>query len=168
MRQHRNLPKLEDFDVYSPSAGALARSHARTYDTSVELSRGQTIASWVCRFIAAAIMIETLFFKFTGAPESVYIFSKMNLEPWWRYGQGIWELLASLLLLTPRLGWAGGILTLGAIGGAIVSHVTVLGIEVQGDGGLLFGMAVVAFVCGLVVTFIHRHEIPSYVSSSVS
>ena len=89
-------------------------------------------------------------------------FSKMNMEAWWRYGQGVWELLASLLLLTPRLGWAGGILTLGAIGAAIVSHLTVLGIEIQGDRGLLFSMAMVTFVCGLIITFIHRHEIPSY------
>ncbi len=166
MRQHRNFPKLEDFDVYSPSAATLARSNSRTYDTTVELSHGQTIASWVCRFIAAAIMVETLFFKFTGAPESVYIFSKMNLEPWWRYGQGIWELAASILLLMPRTVWAGGILTLGALGAAIVSHITVLGIEIQGDGGLLFGMAWTAFLSGAVVTFLHRREIPGYVSMS--
>jgi len=86
----------------------------------------------------------------------------MNMEAWWRYGQGVWELVASLLLLMPRLGWAGGILTLGALGAAIVSHLTVLGIEIQGDHGLLFGMAIVTFMCGFIVTFIHRHEIPSY------
>jgi|SRR5688572_17579480 len=166
MRQQRNLPKLEDFEVYSPTAAALARTRARSYETAVTLSRGQTIASWVCRVIAAAIMLETLFFKFTGAPESVYIFSKMNLEPWWRYGQGVWELLASILLLTPRTGWAGGVLTLGAIGSAIVSHLTVLGIEIQGDGGLLFAMAWAAFLGGAVVTFLHRREIPGYVSLS--
>lgn len=162
MRQNRNLPKLEDFEVYSPSAAALARACPRTYEAAETLTHGQITASWICRIIAAAIMIETLFFKFTGAPESVYIFSKMGMESWWRYGQGIWELLASLLLLTPRLGWAGGVLTLGALGGAIVSHITVLGIEVQGDHGLLFAMAVITFVCGFIVTFLHRHEIPSY------
>lgn len=166
MRHPRPLPKLEDFEVYSPSATALARARARTYDTTVALSRAETVVSWTCRIIAAAIMIETLFFKFTGAPESVYIFSKMNLESWWRYGQGIWELLASILLLTPRTVWAGGILTLGALGAAIVSHITVLGIEIQGDGGLLFGMACTAFLCGATATFLHRREIPGYVSMS--
>ena len=160
MKQYRNVPKLEDFKAYSPSAEQLAR--ARACEPAEMLTRGQITASWVCRVIAAAIMIETLFFKFTGAPESVYIFSKMGMESWWRYGQGVWELLASLLLLTPRLGWAGGILTLGALGGAIVSHITVLGIEVQGDHGLLFAMAVITFACGFIVTFLHRHEIPSY------
>jgi hypothetical protein len=71
-------------------------------------------------------------------------------------------LFASILLLTPRLGWAGGLLTLSAIGGAIVSHLTVLGIAIQGDHGLLFGMALVTFACGFVVTVLHRREIPSY------
>jgi len=107
-------------------------------------------------------MMETLFFKFTGAPEPVYIFSKMNVESWWRYGQGVLELLASPMLLTPRFGWAGGILTLGALGAAIISHLTVLGIEIQGDHGLLCGMAVVTFICGVVITFIHRNQIPAY------
>jgi hypothetical protein len=86
----------------------------------------------------------------------------MNMESWRRYGQGVWELLASLLLLTPRFGWAGGILTLGALDAAIASHATVLGIEIQADHGLLFGMAVVTFICGFIVTFIHRNQIPAY------
>jgi putative oxidoreductase len=162
MKSYRNLPQLDEFKPYAPSASALARGRTQVYETTETLTRSERITSWVCRIIAASIMIETLFFKFTGAPESVYIFSKMNMEAWWRYGQGIWELLASLLLLAPRLGWAGGILTLGAIGAAIVSHLTVLGIEIQGDRGLLFGMALVTFVCGFIVTFIHRHEIPFY------
>jgi hypothetical protein len=164
--KHRPLPKLEDFEAYRPTAAQLAAARARTYDDRVELTRRQTILSWTCRVIAAGIMLETLFFKFTGAPESVYIFSQMNLESWWRYGQGVWELIASVLLLLPRTGWAGGVLTLGAIGAAIVSHLTVLGIEIQGDGGLLFGMAWTAFLSGAVVTFLHRREIPGYVSLS--
>jgi hypothetical protein len=121
----------------------------------------------MCRLLAAGIMLETLFFKFTGAPESVYIFSKMNMESWWRYGQGIWELLASVLLLSPRYGWAGGILTLGAMGAAVVSHLTVLGVEIQGDHGLLFGMAVVTLISGFVVTLIHRHSIPAYTPTTL-
>lgn len=112
-------------------------------------------------------MLETLFFKFTGAPESIYIFTKMNLEPSWRYGQGIWELLASILLLLPRTSWAGGVLTLGAIGAAIISHLTVLGIEIRGDGGLLFAMAWTTFISAAIVTFLHRDAIPGYVPLSV-
>ena len=166
MKNYRFLPKLEDFEAYQPTLAQLAAARSQTYDERVMLSRRQTILSWTCRLIAAGIMLETLFFKFTGAPESVYIFTKMNLESWWRYGQGVWELFASLLLLLPRTGWAGGVLTLSAIGAAIVSHLTVLGIEIQGDGGLLFGMAWTAFLSGAVVTFLHRREIPGYVSLS--
>lgn len=167
MRPQRSLPRLEQFEVYSPAAVSPSRTRGQIYPSAIALSRGQAIASWVCRLVAAAIMIETLFFKFTGAPESVYIFSKMNLEAWWRFGQGIWELVAAILLLLPRTVWAGGLLTLGAIGAAIVSHITVLGIAILGDGGLLFGMACTAFLSGIVVTFLHRREIPGYVPLSL-
>ena len=111
MRNPRSLPRLDNFEVYRPSATSV-RAQPASYATEELLTKRQRIVSWTCRIIAAAIMLETLFFKFTGAPESVYIFSKMNLESWWRYGQGIWELIASLLLLFPRTTWAGGIVTL--------------------------------------------------------
>jgi len=160
MKQIRNLPQLDDFTPYRascPSAGSPLIAEREPV-----LTKAALITSWICRSIAAAIMLETLFFKFTGAPESVYIFTKMSLESWWRYGQGIWEFIAAILLLTPRVGWAGGILTLGAMGAAIVSHLTVLGIQIQGDHGLLFVMAIVTFCSGFVVTYIHRDQIPSY------
>lgn len=134
----------------------------RAFEEADVLTKAELTASWICRIMAAAIMLETLFFKFTGAPESVFIFSKMGLESWWRYGQGIWELIASLLLLSPRFGWAGGVLTLSAMGAAIVSHLTILGIEIQGDRGLLFAMAIVTFISGFIVTYLHRNDIPSY------
>src|ERR1044071_6857526 len=102
----------------------------------------------------------------SGAPESKYIFSKMGTEPWWRWGQGIWELLASIGLLWPRIRWAGGILTTSAMSAAILSHLTWLGFSIQGDHGLLFGMAIVTFVSGFTVMMLHRHSIPNYVSLS--
>lgn len=148
-----------------PSTRQLAVARARTYDERVTLPRRQTILIWMCRIIAASIMIEPLYFKFTGAPESIYIFSKMNLESWWRYRQGVWKLCASVLLL-PRTAWAGGVLTLGALGAAIASHLTALGLVVQGAGGVLFGMAWTTLLCAAVVTFLHRRWIPGYVSLS--
>jgi hypothetical protein len=161
------LPKVKALEQFQP---ATARKDARIfyrYDVAEgsTLSRGERIASWICRVLAAGIMLETLYFKFTGAPESVYIFTRMALEPTWRYGQGVWELIASVCLLTPRLGWLGGVLTLGAIGAALISHLTILGIEIQGDHGLLFAMAVTAFLSALGVTVLHRHEIPHYSSA---
>jgi uncharacterized membrane protein YphA (DoxX/SURF4 family) len=160
MRHQKNLPKLDHFHAYNPSAAAL-RATARRQVTPVDtLTPRQRVVSWTCQIIAAAIMIETLFFKFTAAPESVYIFRRMGTEPWWRWGQGIWELLASICLLVPRLRWAGGILTTGAMLAAILSHMTWLGYSIMGDHGLLFGMALVTFVSGFTVLILHRHSIP--------
>src|SRR5262252_295114 len=104
MKRSPSLPPLERFQVYSPGDRQYRRRSevATRMGPEESFSRGTQIVSWICRLVAAAIMIETLFFKFTGAPESVYIFSKMNLEAWWRYGQGVWELLACIFLLLPR------------------------------------------------------------------
>jgi hypothetical protein len=124
------------------------------------LSRKAILASWICRLTAAVILLQTLFFKFTGASESVYIFTKVGLEPWGRYGSGVAELIAAILLLTPRFAWAGALLALGVISGAIACHLTVLGIEVQGDHGLLFALASVVFIASAVTAFLHRQQIP--------
>src|SRR5947199_5347045 len=96
------------------------------------------VLSWVLRITAAIILLQTLFFKFTAAPESVYIFTKVGAEPWGRIGSGVIELIAAILILTPRFTWLGSLLAMGVMAGALVSHLTVLGIEVQGDKGLLF------------------------------
>ena len=115
---------------------------------------------FILRLIPALIMIQTLYFKFSGAPESVYIFETLGLEPAGRIGSGIAELIASILLLIPKTAWAGAILALGVISGAIVSHLTELGIEVQGDGGYLFILAVVVFVFSAIVLWMNRQQIP--------
>lgn len=162
MKHSRHLEKLEHFKAWNPDAAELALAAQRDYEPADTLTRPQRIASWVCCLIAAGIMLETLFFKFTGAPESKYIFSKMGTEPWMRWVQGTWELLASIGLLWPRMKWAGGILTVGAMAAAILSHLTWLGFAVQGDHGLLFGMAVVTFTCGVTVMMLHRDSIPNY------
>ena len=160
MKRHGNLSKLDHFEPYRPSTAAARNASGHRIDPSDTLTRNQRIVSWICCLIAAAIMIETLFFKFTGAAESVYIFKRMGTEPWWRWGQGIWELLAAICLLTPRFRWAGGILTTGAMLAAILSHMTWLGYSIQGDHGLLFCMALVTFFAGFTVMMLHRHEIP--------
>ena len=123
--------------------------------------------SWVAQLVAAGILLQTLFFKFTGAEESVYIFSTVGrfvhlagVEPWGRIGSGVVELIASLLLLVPATASIGGAVAMGVMAGAILSHIVILGIEVKGDGGLLFGLAVVVFVCGAIVVVLRRTEIP--------
>src|SRR5713101_8945788 len=124
-------------------------------------TKSEWVISWVCRITAAVILLQTLFFKFTGAEESIYIFTKVGLEPWGRYGSGVAELIAALLLLTPRFAWAGALLALGVISGALVSHLTVLGLMVRDDGGLPFGLAIAVFVTSAVTAFLHRRQIPA-------
>jgi hypothetical protein len=123
------------------------------------LSRLQ-ILSWVLQLTVAGILLQTLFFKFTGAEESVYIFSTLGAEPWGRIGSGIVELIAALLLLIPATAPLGALLTMGLMVGAIGSHLTVLGIAVRGDGGLLFGLAVTSFIGSALVLLIRRAQIP--------
>ena len=116
--------------------------------------------SWALQLIVAAILLQTLFFKFTGAAESVYIFSTLGVEPWGRVGSGVVELIAAILLLVPGTVTIGAVLALGVIVGAILSHLTVLGIEVQGDGGLLFFLALGVFIASAAILVLRRGEIP--------
>lgn len=116
--------------------------------------------SWLVRVVPAFILLQTLYFKFTGAPESIYIFETVGAEPWGRIGSGIVELVAAILLLFPATRVYGALVAAGVMVGAIGSHLTVLGIEVQGDGGTLFWMGVVVLVCSLVVLVLHRDELP--------
>lgn len=123
------------------------------------LSRRAKVTSWLFQIIAAAILFQTLFFKFTAAEESVYIFTTLGMEPWGRVGSGIGELVACVLLLVPRATPLGALLALGVICGAIVSHLTKLGIVVQNDGGLLFALALVTFACCAAVLLIRRRQL---------
>jgi uncharacterized membrane protein YphA (DoxX/SURF4 family) len=124
------------------------------------LSKTKIVLSWICRATAAVILLQTLFFKFTGAEESVYIFSRLGLEPAGRYATGVVELIAAVLLLFQCHAWLGALLAAGVMSGAIVSHLTVLGISVKGDGGLLFCLAIIVLVCSLAVLFLHWRQIP--------
>ena len=111
----------------------------------------KNIILWAIRIGVAVILFQTLYFKFTGAPESIYIFEKTGAGDAGRYGSGIVELIAGVLLLIPRTAWLGALLALGVISGAIFFHLTSLGIEVKGDGGTLFYLALAVFV-GSAVT----------------
>jgi putative oxidoreductase len=126
----------------------------------MKISKRQAIISWILQLLIAAILFQTLFFKFTGAEESKFIFSTLGLEPWGRIGSGIAELIAVILVLVPRTITKGALLSLGVISGAILSHLTKLGIVVQNDGGLLFALALVVFISSAVVLLLRRHEIP--------
>jgi hypothetical protein len=127
------------------------------------MSNGLKIFDWIIRIVIALILFQTLFFKFTGAEESRYIFSTVlspEMEAFGRIGSGLVELAAVIFLLVPRTVWLGASLAFVTISGAIFSHLSVLGIEVKGDGGLLFGLAVTVFVLSSVLLLFHRYELP--------
>jgi uncharacterized membrane protein YphA (DoxX/SURF4 family) len=121
------------------------------------------IVVWILRLAAAIILLQTLFFKFTAAPESVYIFTTVGMEPWGRIGSGIVELIASALILIPSTTSIGALLALGTISGAIFFHLTKLGIVVQNDGGQLFILACVVFVCCAILLILYRKQLISFI-----
>ena len=133
----------------------------------MERSVAEKRIDWVVRISVAIILGQTLFFKFSGAAESVYIFTTMGMEPWGRYGSGVAEGIAALLLVMPRpkVAVLGACLSLGVISGALMSHLTKLGLTIPDgmggdDGGLLFGLACAVFVGSAWVAWAHRDELP--------
>ena len=117
------------------------------------------VFTWIIKLIAVVILVQTLFFKFTGAEESIYIFTKLGVEPFGRIGSGVFELIASILILIPRTTVLGAVLGMGVMFGALVSHLFILGIDVQNDGGLLFTLAIVTFACCAILVFQGRDKI---------
>lgn len=114
---------------------------------------------WAARLIAAVIMLQTLYFKFTGAEESVYIFTTVGMEPLGRIGVGVMELIASLLIIIPATSWIGAGIGLGLMLGAMGMHLTILGIEVQGDGGYLFFLALVVAICSAFILWVNKQAV---------
>ena len=125
-------------------------------------SKALKIFDWIVRIIVAVILLQTLFFKFSGAKESVYIFTTVGAEPWGRIGSGVVELIASILLLIPRTSAFGALLVFGTACGALFAHLTRLGITIPAvdDHGELFGLAVSILVGSLIVLYLRRDEIP--------
>ena len=126
----------------------------------MKLTRGMTVLSWLLQLTVAAILAQTLFFKFTGAAESRYIFETLGAEPWGRIASGVAELIAVILLLVPATVVYGAAFAAVIISGAILSHLTRLGIVVMDDGGLLFGLAVAVFVGSVAILLIRRGQWP--------
>ncbi|HEX8288856.1 MAG TPA: hypothetical protein VF556_12720 [Pyrinomonadaceae bacterium] len=127
------------------------------------MSSTTMIFSWICRIVIAIILLQTLFFKFTGAEESKYIFSTLmgsEYEAYGRIGSGVIELVAAIMILIPSVSWLGALIALGTISGAIFSHLTKLGIVVKDDNGLLFGLAVTVFVLSAILLLIQRKQLP--------
>jgi uncharacterized membrane protein YphA (DoxX/SURF4 family) len=123
------------------------------------MNKFQIVVYWIARLLAALILLQTLFFKFSASPESVYIFTTVGMEPWGRIGIGVLELVASILILISATSWLGAGLALGLMTGAIGMHLTLLGIVVQDDGGQLFLYASIVWVCSAYILWVNRDKI---------
>lgn len=124
------------------------------------------MATWVLRLIAAVIMLQTLYFKFSGSEESIYIFSTLNMEPWGRIGTGMMELIASILILYPRTTGIGALLGVGLMSGAVFFHITKLGL-VKDDGGQLFIYALLVLVSCSILVVLYRKPLIYLVQSTL-
>ena len=136
---------------------------------------------WILILIPVFVFLQSLPFKFSGAPETQHIFT--TLGDWMvsiglgaigpsfadhgAYGVGIVELIASILLLIPVTRHWGALIGLGVLSGAIFFHLfTPLGVSVKYPGAgvegdpTLFVMAVVAWLCLLVLVIRHRASYP--------
>ena len=116
--------------------------------------------SKIIRIAIAVILIQTLRFKFTDHPDSAYIFETLGLEPYGRITVGILELVAGILILVPRTIWIGALMTVVILSGAVFHHLTDLGIEINGDGGKLFYMAIITLILSLFILWDEREQIP--------
>lgn len=125
--------------------------------------KAQSILFHIARLLAAVIMLQTLFFKFSASAESVYIFSTIGMEPWGRIGVGVAELIAAVLLVITRWSWLGALLGIGLMAGAVGMHLTLLGIEIMGDGGYLFALALLVLVCSALVLYLQRTHVQEFI-----
>ena len=116
------------------------------------------IVSWILRLFAAVILGQTLFFKFSGHPSSVEIFSVIGMEPHGRIIIGILELIAVILLLVPTTITLGAILSWGVMTGAILGHLTDIGFH--GELLELFLLAIAVWVSSSVLLVLHKNQIP--------
>jgi putative oxidoreductase len=112
----------------------------------------------LCRVIAAVILLQTLFFKFTAQSESVELFTKLGVEPWGRIGTGVIELVIGILLLYRGTAFIGAFLGMGVMLGALLSHLTVIGIESKGDGGQLFILAMIVFALCIIIQLFYLEQ----------
>jgi len=132
------------------------------------MTKSKDILIWALKLIASVIMLQTLYFKFSAAAESVFIFSSLGMEPWGRIGTGMMELVASILLLVPRTTAYGALLGLGIMGGAMLSHLLVLGIAVMGDGGQLFIYALLVFISCAILVYVFCHQLKRYLPARLA
>lgn len=133
-------------------------------------------ALWGLSAYIAFVFVQSLFFKFTGSVESIFIFSTLRawsgidlFEPAGRWIIGICELIASVLLFLPRTRIFGAAMAIGIMTGAISFHLfTPLGVEILGDGGELFILACGVWISGWIILALSADEIRMWTGTALN
>lgn len=115
--------------------------------------------SWVLRIITTYIIFQIVYFKLSGDPQCIFVFEKMEIEPHGRFITGLIELVVGIFLLVPNTKLLGILGAFGAASCCLTAHFTVLGIEINNDGGQLFSMTASVFVLSIILSIIHKDEI---------
>ena len=134
------------------------------------------ITLWALSSYIAIVFVQSLFFKFTGSEESIFIFSTLRawsgiglFEPAGRWIIGICELIASTLLLLPRSRVFGAAMAICIMTGAISFHLfTPLGVEILGDGGELFILACGVWISGWIILALSAEDIRMWTGTALN
>ncbi|MES2255266.1 MAG: hypothetical protein V4559_09510 [Pseudomonadota bacterium] len=126
---------------------------------------------WALSAYIAFVFVQSLFFKFTGSEESIYIFSTLRawsgialFEPAGRWIIGTCELIASILLFVPRMRIFGAAMAIGIMTGALSFHLfTPLGVEILGDGGELFILACGVWISSWIILALSVNDIRAWI-----
>ena len=116
------------------------------------------IISWILQLVVVVILGQTLFYKFTDAPETAELFAQLGMGAFGYKLIGLLELIACILLLIPASVATGALLGWGLMTGAIIAHVTEIGFE--GELGVLGAMAITAWLCCMVIMYLNRRSLP--------
>lgn len=122
------------------------------------LNKAEKLISIVFQIIAALILANAAFGKFSGNEMSVHVFHELNILET-RIVIGIIEVLAALLLLS-KIPQYGALLGFGTMLGALIAHVSILGMEIHGDGGQMVMMMAVVLLSSIIVMWINRRRMP--------
>jgi uncharacterized membrane protein YphA (DoxX/SURF4 family) len=136
----------------------------------------KTIITRVLSAYIAVVFVQSLFYKFTGSEESIFIFSTLRewsgiglFEPTGRWIIGSAELIASILLFVPGFTIVGAAMAISIMTGAISFHLfTPLGVEIMGDGGELFILACGVWLSGWAILFLNRDQVAGWLAFVLS
>lgn len=128
----------------------------------IKLSKLSSLVSWIFQLLTTIVLLQNVYFKIAGSAEWIFLFEAIGMEPWGRFISAGLELIAGFLLLIPYGAWLGALFGISTLSTAIFFHLTTLGVEVSGDGGSLFYLAVFVFISCVVILILRRNQMKQH------